>query len=219
MSNPLVKIEGQELQNFIKKVKEDPGVALMVQKMVKQKAASSADYKLMDAFKGEHEGINITSAVLVLGDHARIAVGEIDGQLEVRGSIVKEENGQEVLKLFRVVNRRVEPLKTIPFTEEFKTMVQKLSQQEIKPVSCRTEAADDCWYGNWCGPFCGGPGDPIDGVDSCCKVHDKCYEQRGWGNCSCDLEIIPCLEPYISYHQFARWAYYYFIARYASTCI
>lgn len=219
MSNPVVKIEGQELQNFVRKVKEDPGVALMVQMMVKQKAASSTDYKLVDALKGEHEGIKTTSAFLELGVNARIAVGEIDGQLEVTGSFVKEENGREVLKLFRVVNRRVEPLKTIPFTEELKAKVEKLSEQGIDPEGCRTEAADDCWYGNWCGPFCSGPSKWIDEVDHCCEIHDKCYEQRGWGNCSCDLEIAYCLLPYISYHQFANWAYYYFMARYYSTCV
>ena len=46
-------------------------------------------------------------------------------------------------------------------------------------------------YGNWCGP--GHPSDstnalpPIDFVDTACKNHDLCYEERGYFNCSCDL--------------------------------
>jgi len=52
----------------------------------------------------------------------------------------------------------------------------------------------DCWYGHWCGPFCGS-GDPIDDLDECCRAHDGCYDARGWGACSCDAELVACAFP------------------------
>lgn len=60
--------------------------------------------------------------------------------------------------------------------------------------------ADRCVYGNWCGPWCG-RGDPIDGVDACCREHDACCmsPDRGRGNptdCSCAREFLNCLAPF-----------------------
>ena len=51
-------------------------------------------------------------------------------------------------------------------------------------------------WGNYCGP---GHGDlssqdePIDKVDELCMLHDMCYEERGYFNCKCDLELIAAL--------------------------
>lgn len=47
-------------------------------------------------------------------------------------------------------------------------------------------------YGNWCGPGHGGdPNTPaIDAVDAVCKVHDLCYSERGYLDCSCDRELL-----------------------------
>jgi hypothetical protein len=53
---------------------------------------------------------------------------------------------------------------------------------------------DDCWYGHFCGPGCG-RGNPIDDLDVCCKEHDKCYKERGYLDCNCDIELIACACP------------------------
>lgn len=51
-------------------------------------------------------------------------------------------------------------------------------------------------YGNWCGPNYPirrkGVTDPdvIDYVDSACKIHDACYEKKGYFNCECDMELL-----------------------------
>jgi len=48
-------------------------------------------------------------------------------------------------------------------------------------------------YGNYCGPLHPPKGlnpVPLDGVDSACKKHDKCYDNLGYFNKSCDLQII-----------------------------
>lgn len=57
-----------------------------------------------------------------------------------------------------------------------------------------------CWYGNWCGPGCGS-GNPINNLDACCRTHDLCYTARGFGACSCDLDLIGCAFP----KQFEFW--------------
>ncbi|MED1643609.1 phospholipase A2 family protein [Brevibacillus agri] len=51
-----------------------------------------------------------------------------------------------------------------------------------------------CLYGNWCGPGCSEPGAPIDDIDRCCKKHDRCYQKRGYFSCSCDQELLRCLQ-------------------------
>ncbi|RXT07249.1 hypothetical protein EIZ39_13995 [Ammoniphilus sp. CFH 90114] len=53
-----------------------------------------------------------------------------------------------------------------------------------------------CFYGNWCGPGCSGPNRPIDGLDACCRSHDRCYRRRGWRNCNCDRQLTRCAEKY-----------------------
>ena len=45
-------------------------------------------------------------------------------------------------------------------------------------------------HGNWCGPGHGGEhGDPIDALDAACKLHDQCYDEKGYLACSCDREL------------------------------
>jgi hypothetical protein len=49
-------------------------------------------------------------------------------------------------------------------------------------------------YGNWCGPGHGGEsGPPIDPVDQACCRHDKCYDQRGYFDCSCNQDLVSAL--------------------------
>jgi hypothetical protein len=52
---------------------------------------------------------------------------------------------------------------------------------------------------NWCGPFCSGPAAPINEIDRCCKMHDKCYKFRGYDSCSCNRDFRKCLRPHINH--------------------
>jgi hypothetical protein len=61
------------------------------------------------------------------------------------------------------------------------------------------QPALSCIYGNWCGPGCSGPEDPVDDLDTCCQIHDNCYNARGWGACSCDRELMACVWPKINF--------------------
>lgn len=52
-------------------------------------------------------------------------------------------------------------------------------------------------YGNYCGPFHPPKGmNPlaIDEVDLACKNHDKCYDDYGYFNKKCDLQIMKDLK-------------------------
>ena len=44
-------------------------------------------------------------------------------------------------------------------------------------------------HGNWCGPD-HGKGEAVDALDRACMRHDKCYQQRGFGDCECDAQLI-----------------------------
>jgi Phospholipase A2 len=57
-------------------------------------------------------------------------------------------------------------------------------------------------YGNYCGPGYGS-GDPVDAVDYACCVHDHCYHDRGYFDCSCNHNLIESMysaqaNPYVS---------------------
>ena len=55
-------------------------------------------------------------------------------------------------------------------------------------------------YGNYCGPLHPPKGMnpvPIDDVDIACHNHDKCYDDYGYFNKSCDLKIIEDLKSVI----------------------
>ena len=58
------------------------------------------------------------------------------------------------------------------------------------PAPLTQFAAGLAVYGNWCGPGHGGGGPPIDAVDEVCFRHDRCYEERGYFDCSCDRDLI-----------------------------
>ncbi|MFJ7954535.1 Parvovirus coat protein VP1-like protein [Lysinibacillus sp. NPDC096418] len=52
-----------------------------------------------------------------------------------------------------------------------------------------------CYPGyRYCGPGCSGPGQPINPVDNCCRLHDECYAKYGRSK-YCDEMFQKCLLP------------------------
>lgn len=66
---------------------------------------------------------------------------------------------------------------------------QEMNEQEAAtepPVMAARGFSFTMW--NYCGPGNSG-GTPKNGIDKICKVHDNCYDKKGWGSCSCDKAI------------------------------
>ncbi len=59
-------------------------------------------------------------------------------------------------------------------------------------IICGAVAVSVPLHGNWCGPG-HGSGNPIDKIDKACKVHDECYDNRGYFDCKCDQELVLAL--------------------------
>lgn len=45
-------------------------------------------------------------------------------------------------------------------------------------------------WGEYCGPFHGGSGLPVDVLGSYCQMHDRCYAELGYLNCVCDATLV-----------------------------
>ena len=52
-------------------------------------------------------------------------------------------------------------------------------------------------YGHWCGPNYPRAGEdpaPFDTLDGFCRVHDICYAEKGYSDCSCDRALISSIQ-------------------------
>ncbi|WIY58990.1 hypothetical protein [Bacillus arachidis] len=87
---------------------------------------------------------------------------------------------------------------TVPYNDPNYTPGESLEKLNTKDMS-----VDGCLPGGYkhCGKNCGnggryGGGTPINGVDTCCRAHDRCYEMFGFDKCSCDNTFGDCVRPY-----------------------
>ena len=75
-------------------------------------------------------------------------------------------------------------------------IVYLFSCSSNKKIAQKTELSFPI-YGNYCGPLFPPKGmNPIalDAVDLACKNHDKCYDDFGYFNKNCDLQIMKDLK-------------------------
>ncbi len=50
----------------------------------------------------------------------------------------------------------------------------------------------------YCGPFCSGPGRPVNQLDAICRDHDICYRRSG-NRSLCDQIFLNRLQPYLNH--------------------
>lgn len=71
--------------------------------------------------------------------------------------------------------------------------------QSLENISASWEWRTGCYPGYLhCGSGCGdkdgdrGGGVPVNGLDTCCRTHDRCWANFGTNDCQCDCNLIKC---------------------------
>ncbi|MFZ5967056.1 MAG: hypothetical protein ACOYVK_07760 [Bacillota bacterium] len=206
MSNSFVDIQGDELESFIRHIERHKGIRMFVNNLAKNKRIQSQEYTVLKAERCNIEDLKLSFFVLGLqDDKVKIVYVETEGEYSIYASCIEEENGKEIMKGYQLYNHGIKHIITRDYDAQFKKDLQTLKEQETqtKKRSASKEGIP-CIYGNWCGPGCSGPGDPISPVDACCKEHDLCYGEKGYFNRSCDDALVDCLAPYVV--QGDKWA-------------
>lgn len=75
-------------------------------------------------------------------------------------------------------------------------MLDALKEIKAEDIETQVEAADGFhFWGNWCGPGHGGAhGGPDGPIDTCCMLHDQCYDRVRYFNCACNVQLVNCLK-------------------------
>lgn len=144
-------------------------------------------------------GEDIKFVILTNDDKSmKVIYSNIDGEEHLLGSAITHNGDKRILNGYQIVNGTVHKVNEFEITEEFLNQISQIqNNKEVPETREDVTIQAPCIYGNWCGPGCSGPEDPISPVDSCCQTHDNCYGDRGYFACSCDMELQNCLRPYV----------------------
>lgn len=212
MSRVITSIQGPELDALFKEVKESTSFKLLFDKV----NGAAFDITTKTGSKSTLDGQEYASLRLGLNNGKIIIVSTKTRTGVVSTATIIEFDGEkEIISGFRVVGNQLHKSFSQEYNEAFKEKYQK---EDIETTDM-FEADLPCYYGNWCGPGCSGPGYPIDNVDACCRTHDQCYATYGYFNCDCDLALLACLSPYTSYHQAAANMYAVIYAQWYNNCV
>jgi hypothetical protein len=201
MANGTVEVLGNELKDLLKELESNENVKLMLKALKKYGKIKDDQSSVIEAGKSQPGDTNI--AFMVMGfneDKVKVVTIKTDNGIQVFASSIENEGGEEVLKGFKVVNNKIEDIFSRKHDEKFKQALKELDTREFKEPAKTDKVRVDipCIYGNWCGPGCSGPADPINDVDACCQSHDHCYDSLGYFSCTCDANLQECLAPYVA---------------------
>ncbi|WP_037341611.1 hypothetical protein [Salinicoccus luteus] len=125
------------------------------------------------------------------------------------------------IKRVSVKNNQVNVLKELPYDHNY---FDFFAENQVNDISAQQNWYDGCFvFGDpgtgyhiykHCGADCGdegsdGGGVPINPLDSCCRSHDRCYENFGYDDCECDQILGDCANGTIDpgWYAVATWAY------------
>ncbi|WP_079710294.1 hypothetical protein [Paraliobacillus ryukyuensis] len=127
----------------------------------------------------------------------------------VSGKTIVQENNKNVLKGLAIINGEKhwmedqfkDALDDIPDLEDDQTLEPQGESEDVEAMA-RFCLYDFPEFYNHCGPDCGdglplGGGTPINGLDTCCRAHDRCWREFGEGDCECDAILVGCAIDYI----------------------
>lgn len=207
MRSSAIKIQGYELEYLMRHIERNKGIQIFVNMLMSQNKIKSKEYTVIKAEKIKIKDSDMSFIVIGLNDDkVKIVFVKNKHDSHAFGSIIEEENGKEKMKGYKIYNNHIKQIVSKDYDDDFKQELKKLEDEE-KYNHEKEEINEEgipCIYGNWCGPGCSGPGDPISPVDACCKAHDICYGKRGYFSKSCDDELTDCLAPYVV--QGNKWA-------------
>ncbi|OSX89546.1 hypothetical protein S2E19_04506 [Bacillus mycoides] len=209
-------VKAQELQvaeqnTLVTTLDSNPHYALLVAEIKRHQ--SIGEIKSTDAFEiifGDKEDEATAEAVFVtLTDEAIVQSLQYEnGEVQIKAIFTVEKDGAKAIhhatvqagKVFIEQEVSHDPAH-FEFVEELKT------QKGAEEVS--NEIKEEAWYDgclvfynsgngknyvyNHCGKGCGGESKPvINTLDSCCRNHDRCYNNFGANNCGCDRDLSVC---------------------------
>jgi Phospholipase A2. len=204
-------VSGSELDVLIREVETSKSFKLLFNKLVGGK-----NYK---ASMKKGFTVNIEGEIFAIteigydNDRIKIISFKLPKNILSTATIIESNGAKEIITGYRVSSDQIQESFSKDYDDSFKAKYESPTEI-IKDVGVDLP----CYYGNWCGPLCSGPGDPIDNVDSCCQVHDNCYAENGYFDCDCDLALLDCLYPYVNYHAAARYMYLVIGSQWDSNC-
>lgn len=206
MSNQFIKIENVELENFVKKVKDTDEFKIIVSELIQHKKIDSENFEVVEASRLENSEFKISMLTLVQGE-TKVVFVDNGTKYKFTLRIIEKRDGIEMAYLYEILDKDLILTNKAKYENILDAMkeldenaipqTQNINKEEVK-------ANLPCFHGKWCGPKCSGPGDPIDAVDTCCRAHDNCYDDRGSDSCECNRKLKRCLKPYAA--EGSQWA-------------
>lgn len=211
-TSALAELRSLEIyQNLLDKITEVTGLSLESMKVQQSYQYNTlSDKDNVGNFYGKTLTLTDENEEVVIG-YSDISYEneESNNTVFLSGSIVTEEDGKKIQKIFTIENDAVDII-TKEREAEFEL---KDTYQEDLPDSPDFRAAvyspkdvsanawyDGCAPGGYqhCGAGCGynlsrGGGAPINSTDRCCIGHDQCWAGHGNNDPCCDKNFLNCL--------------------------
>ncbi|MGG3522565.1 hypothetical protein ABES13_27775 [Bacillus pseudomycoides] len=209
-------VKAKELQvekqnTLVTTLGSNPAYGLLVAEIKRHQTIEGI--KSTDAFEiifGGKEYEAAADAVFVtLADEAIVQALQYGTDVvQVKAIFTAEENGKKVIHHAIVQDGKVIVEQVVAHDPQHFAFIEELKTQKGAEESSN-EIKEEAWYDgclvfynsgngkyyyyNHCGKGCGGESKPvINTLDSCCRTHDRCYNNFGFNDCGCDADLSRC---------------------------